>query len=852
MVKNDELEDLVECAKQGKADAFEQLYNSTYRFVYFHAKSMTDDADEAWDLVQDTYMAVYRNLNTLRDSQRIKPWMSGIVYNLGCKRLRQKKVYLLSEDEEYLLQEIEEEDRETLPEDAWDKKETEELIRQAVEQLPPLQRMAVIAYYYDEKKIEEIARDSECSEGTIKSRLNYARKYLKEHLSQKEKEMGVTLHGITGPILFYALHRMFQECQVSPDRASAVWKQVSADIGTTAAGMKAEMAAHVSKAAPAAGKGAGHMILNVRFALIAAGLVAAAAGAGAGAGIYHSRQQISYDVENREVKNREGENREEVNHDGTVQKDAARKDAISGWLESKDGLQYVLKGGEAAEGEIRLGRQVYTFDRNGLLRDIRYLDQEAFYDEDKKYYGGDGVFVSAADESDVQKLSDIGGVTRIAESEGILYFFSEGAVYKMNADGTGLETIQNELWYSITDMAVEDGNMIFNYSDGGCSNNGVGIPQGAFIRYGADGRLSQWDVPDHYPAFACRQIQVLDGWIYCLRSGVPSGTGGMAGDALYRMEIDGNRVQRLTDGNVTAYLVHGDTAYYMQDGNLQRLSITEAARDMEKLESLMEDSPNQVYATYVEQVLLPQYGKINRFRGENYYEPATEEEAALWSCGIRPSELEPMQGILTFYVEDLDHDGAKDLAVLSVYQNTDWGWERSMLKLRIYTVKNGTVEQICEGDLGIIGFFGDYTEFKVAVKSTDSGTIFALCSQVMYNTNGDGTSAAVCMKEYRGDALVTLMDVDFTGGEEYYQGWDMLREQGFYVSAGECETSGDYLIWISDRELDTRILLHGQSQMEPWGFEEKAWDERRRRVQEMEMKSNFRDYPIKWSIELNQ
>ena len=97
---------------------------------------------------------------------------------------------LLGEDGEEEFEALPEQDEARLPEESLDRKETVKIVKEVIEGLPVLQKAAVIAYYMDEMGIVDIARLAQCSEGTIKSRLNYARKAMKERILQKEREMG--------------------------------------------------------------------------------------------------------------------------------------------------------------------------------------------------------------------------------------------------------------------------------------------------------------------------------------------------------------------------------------------------------------------------------------------------------------------------------------------------------------------------------------------------------------------------------------------------------------------------------------------------------------------------------------
>ena len=243
--------DVVALVKRGDAMAFEELYRLTYKYAYFHAKSILHDDDEAWDLVQETYIAVYQHIDSLREERYVKSWISGIVFNLGMKRLRKKRDLLVDGENDFLFDALEDENTDGSPEKALDSKETASIVREVIDRLPALQKAAVIAYYFDEKSVADIAREAMCSENTIKSRLNYARKAMKEGIEHKERQMGVKLHVVTGPMIVFVLRGMFSSMTVSAQKARYTWMAVRKTLGL------AGMAAGAGSAGSAGGSAAG-------------------------------------------------------------------------------------------------------------------------------------------------------------------------------------------------------------------------------------------------------------------------------------------------------------------------------------------------------------------------------------------------------------------------------------------------------------------------------------------------------------------------------------------------------------------------------------------------------------------
>lgn len=243
--------DVVALVKRGDTMAFEELYRLTYKYAYFHARSILHDDDEAWDLVQETYIAVYQHIDSLREERYVKSWISGIVFNLGMKRLRKKRDLLVDEENDFLFDALEDENTDGSPEKALDSKETAAIVREVIDRLPALQKAAVIAYYFDEKSVSDIAREAMCSENTIKSRLNYARKAMKEGIEHKERQMGVKLHVVTGPMIVFVLRGMFSSMTVSAQKARYTWMAVRKTLGL------AGMAAGAGSAGSAGGGAAG-------------------------------------------------------------------------------------------------------------------------------------------------------------------------------------------------------------------------------------------------------------------------------------------------------------------------------------------------------------------------------------------------------------------------------------------------------------------------------------------------------------------------------------------------------------------------------------------------------------------
>lgn len=200
--------ELVIRAKATDQEAWEELYKITVKGAYFTARKVLGNNEEAIDIVQDAYIVAFQRLEQLEDPSKFAPWFSAIVANKCRDYLKRKKPLLFSDIQEEAPG-IDWEDLalEGKPEQVLDHKETVRLVAQMIEDLPEDQKLCIILFYRDELSVAEIAQALEVSEGTVKSRLNYARRKIKTSVEELEKK-GTKLYGVAPlPILGLLLRR---------------------------------------------------------------------------------------------------------------------------------------------------------------------------------------------------------------------------------------------------------------------------------------------------------------------------------------------------------------------------------------------------------------------------------------------------------------------------------------------------------------------------------------------------------------------------------------------------------------------------------------------------------------------
>jgi RNA polymerase sigma factor (sigma-70 family) len=178
---SDEL--LVVRAQLGSRSALEDLVVRWQRPVWLYVRRMLD-AERADDVAQEVWIAVVRALPRLREPDRFAPWLFTIVRRAALNRLRGQ--YSDRHDPVGELENgLDRSDAGPDPVDALVDR-AEMVARLAV--LPVLEREVLVLHYLEDLSVEDCAEVCGVPAGTIKSRLNRARRMLREHV-EKEGEL---------------------------------------------------------------------------------------------------------------------------------------------------------------------------------------------------------------------------------------------------------------------------------------------------------------------------------------------------------------------------------------------------------------------------------------------------------------------------------------------------------------------------------------------------------------------------------------------------------------------------------------------------------------------------------------
>jgi RNA polymerase sigma-70 factor (ECF subfamily) len=188
MVSDDDTE-LVQAINAGHTERFQELVRRYEQKLYNFGRRMCRNEADAEDLVQDTFLNVYRFLRDFRYETKFKNWLYRVAANTSLKRQRRSK---FAPEPELSLEEFarseEAEALEPVPEwarmplDQILNEELLETLNQAIWSLPEKYRIVVILRDVEEFSTEETAQILNLSPANVKVRLHRARLFLRDRL----------------------------------------------------------------------------------------------------------------------------------------------------------------------------------------------------------------------------------------------------------------------------------------------------------------------------------------------------------------------------------------------------------------------------------------------------------------------------------------------------------------------------------------------------------------------------------------------------------------------------------------------------------------------------------------------
>ena len=160
--------------QSGEAGAFEDLIAVMEQPLLYYAASLTGSTDGALDVLQDVWTKTFREIRKLRDPGSLRSWLYSITHGIAVDRIR--KNYSRERAEKAQYEDFQEAEEPSFAE------EDAARVHEALGKIGLRHREVLVLHFLEDLSIAEIADVVGCSEGTVKSRIHYAKREMKQIL----------------------------------------------------------------------------------------------------------------------------------------------------------------------------------------------------------------------------------------------------------------------------------------------------------------------------------------------------------------------------------------------------------------------------------------------------------------------------------------------------------------------------------------------------------------------------------------------------------------------------------------------------------------------------------------------
>jgi RNA polymerase sigma-70 factor (ECF subfamily) len=177
MEQDKQLENIVQRCKDGERAAFEELFEMYQpRLKYYVRRLYSGDANID-DILQDIWLTVFKKIRKLKDTRSFDVWLYRIARNNIYDRFRRKKIFAaLPQEDELTVSEG--------PEPTFDADDAANL-HKALKKLNPNHREVLTLCFIEQMPYQSIADVIDCSIGTVRSRIFYAKQSLRKEMERQ-------------------------------------------------------------------------------------------------------------------------------------------------------------------------------------------------------------------------------------------------------------------------------------------------------------------------------------------------------------------------------------------------------------------------------------------------------------------------------------------------------------------------------------------------------------------------------------------------------------------------------------------------------------------------------------------
>ena len=161
-----------------KERAFAQIVDRYKEKLYWHIRRLVVVHEDADDVLQNTFIKVWKGLNTFREDSRLFTWLYRIATNeclTHLEKLKRSRTASLNNEESYL-------DNKIRADEYFDSGKLEWKLQLAIQSLPEQQRIVFNLRYFDEMPYKEMSQILKVTEGSLKASYHHAAKKIEDYL----------------------------------------------------------------------------------------------------------------------------------------------------------------------------------------------------------------------------------------------------------------------------------------------------------------------------------------------------------------------------------------------------------------------------------------------------------------------------------------------------------------------------------------------------------------------------------------------------------------------------------------------------------------------------------------------
>ncbi len=271
--ENQNLTSLVIDTQNDVEGAFEKLYQESFKHAYCTSSLLLKNKQDIEDVLQNSYMYVAKYIKDLKNPESFNSWL-GVIVKHECQKYISKQKHI--SDIFAAVKKTKEFDLiydGNLTDDYIEKSEIRDAIQRIVDDLPDDKRACIVLFYYEQHSLTEISEILGVPEGTVMSRLFYARKKLEKEFKKLQKKdeslFGISIIPLIVSLFAYQAKTVVIPTAVKNGIVAAVTAEGAAAVTTTATAAVGSSTAAVSTVSASTAVGAAGTAVAAKVTAVA-------------------------------------------------------------------------------------------------------------------------------------------------------------------------------------------------------------------------------------------------------------------------------------------------------------------------------------------------------------------------------------------------------------------------------------------------------------------------------------------------------------------------------------------------------------------------------------------------------